>query len=65
MDPQQLADSILLHLQEVTMVKKAILQVAFEIADEYPAQASVLVRAVRGMTTSADKLLGDTMVEDT
>ncbi len=51
---------MLAHLREVAHVKRALLLVARDVADDYPTQAHLLVATMRQLTRSADKLLGDT-----
>ena len=62
-DYSRLDEAVIQHLQEIARVKRALLEVAFVISDEHPAQASLLVRTVKGLTKSADRLLGDTLVD--
>ena len=49
-----------MHLREVAHVKRALLEVARDVSDDYPTQAHLLVATIRQLTRSADKLLGDT-----
>jgi len=63
MDLDNLDDRILDHLRAVAHTKRALLQVAVDITDEFPTQAGVLVSIITSLTRSADKLLGDTVVE--
>lgn len=62
MDEANLESAILEHLHTVAHSKRALLQVAVEIAKDYPVQASTLVSIIRALTRSADMLLGDTAV---
>ena len=62
MADRYLEDSILAHIHVIAHSKRAMLQVALEISDEYPSQAAILVTAISALTRSADKLLGDTNV---
>ena len=62
MHQSDLDSAVILHLQEIAVAKKALLQTAMTISDSYPAEATVLVRVCRGLTRSADRLLGDTSV---
>jgi hypothetical protein len=57
-----LEDSIYEHLKTVALSKRAILQIAQRIANDYPTDAALLVRVITELTRSADKLLGDTSV---
>lgn len=61
MEKQQIEDAILDHLHGIAYCKKAILQVAVTISNEYPSEAGVLLKVIKSMTSSADKLLGDTV----
>lgn len=55
-------DTILDHLREVSYAKRAMFSVAVDIHEDYPSQAHTLLSAVKGLTASANKLLGDTAV---
>lgn len=55
-------DAVLDHLQQVAYVKKAMLQTALRISSEFPSEATTLLRAIKHLTQSADRLLGDTVV---
>ena len=55
-------DTVLEHLREVAAAKQAMLEIALAISDTYPTQAHTLLGMIRGLTRSADKLLGDTTV---
>ena len=55
-------DTVLGHLREVAAAKRAMLEVALNIQDSYPTQAYTLLGVIRGLTQSADRLLGDTVV---
>ncbi len=61
MDLTNIEDAVLEHLQEVAHVKRALLQVAKTIANDYPTEAHVTLTTIRSLTRSADKLLGDTV----
>lgn len=61
---KQHQDAILAHLYEIAAAKRALLEIAMAIHDYFPAQAAVLMTMVRSLTTSADKLLGDTAVTE-
>lgn len=56
-------EAIVKHLREVAHAKRAMLQIVLDIAEDYPSQAVVLVRIVKDLTRSANKLLGDTAVD--
>lgn len=56
-------EAVLRHLHEIAQAKRALLQVALDIADYAPAQATLIINTIKGLTRSADKLLGDTIVE--
>ncbi len=62
LEENRLADAVLAHLQEVARAKRVAIEVAVAIAQEYPLEAADLVRSVKVLTRSADKLLGDTNV---
>lgn len=62
MDHDNIEDRILAHLRTVAHTKRALLQTAVEIADDYPARAGLLLTIIQSLTRSADKLLGDTSV---
>lgn len=62
MDREHLEDAILEHLRNVALTKRAILEVAMTIADDYPTQGRLLLATISALTRSADKLLGDTNV---
>lgn len=64
MNEHDLQDAILEHLREIAVVKKAVMQTAVKIAADYPTDGAVLLRAIRSLTLSADKLLGDTSVTE-
>ena len=55
-------ETVLAHLRVIQASKRAMLQVAVAVEAEHPDQAHLLLRTIRGMTRSADSLLGDTMV---
>lgn len=63
MDHENLDDRILDHLRIIAHTKRALLQVAVDISDEYPTQAGTLIAIITSITRSADKLLGDTNVD--
>lgn len=50
------------HLREVAAAKRGMLDIALEIQADYPTQAHTLLGMIRGLTRSADRLLGDTVV---
>jgi hypothetical protein len=60
MQQNDLDSAVILHLQEIAIAKRALLQIALTINSDYPSEATVLVRACKSLTRSADKLLGDT-----
>lgn len=62
MSDRDTQDAILVHLREVAHVKRAMLQTALKIADDYPTDGVVLLKAIKSLTASADRLLGDTAV---
>lgn len=62
MDRERLDDAILAHLYTIARAKQALLEVARSIRDEHPTEANLLLRTIRELTVSADKLLGDTAV---
>ena len=64
MNDHDIQDAILEHLREVAVVKRAMLQTAVAISDEFPTQGAVLLRAIKAITKSADRLLGDTAVTE-
>lgn len=57
-----LEDSIFDHLKTVAMSKRAMLQIANRIANDYPIEGALLLRVITELTRSADRLLGDTSV---
>lgn len=62
MENDGLDDRILDHLRIVAHTKRALLQVAVDISDDYPTQAGTLIAIITSLTRSADTLLGDTNV---
>lgn len=62
-DLTHVEDAILLHLHEVAHTKRALLEVATKIQGDYPTDAHLLLTTIRTLTRSADKLLGDTVVD--
>ena len=62
MERDDLDDRILDHLRIVAHTKRALLQVAVDISDDYPTQAGTLIAIISSLTRSADQLLGDTNV---
>ena len=55
-------DTVLEHLREIAAAKRGLLQVAVAIAEDFPSEAHTLLSMIHGLTRSADKLLGDTVV---
>lgn len=62
-DRVEIEDAVLLHLHEVAHLKRGMLEVATTIQGDYPTQASLLLVMIRQLTKSADRLLGDTVVD--
>ncbi len=60
-DSRDFEEAVLQHLQEVAHVKRAMLQTAVRISNDYPSDAAVLLRTISALTRSADTLLGDTV----
>lgn len=56
-------DAVLRHLHEVAHLKRGMLEVATAIQPDYPTQASLVLVMIRQLTKSADRLLGDTVVD--
>lgn len=63
-DQHDIQDAILAHLRELAIVKKAMLQTAITVAEEFPGEGAVLLRAIKALTVSANNLLGDTAVTE-
>lgn len=61
-DGDELEDAILGHLRLVAHSKRALLQVAVDISNDFPSQAALIITIITSMTRSADTLLGDTSV---
>lgn len=59
-DKQRLDDAILAHLYIVAKSKQAILEVVRSIRGDFPNEANLLLKTIRGLTKSADSLLSDT-----
>lgn len=62
METEKLESAILAHLHNIALTKRALLEVAINIADEYPTESRLLLSTITGLTRSADTLLGDTNV---
>jgi len=60
MEHEGLDDRILDHLRTIAHTKRALLQIAVDVADDYPTQANTLIYVIASLTRSADMLLGDT-----
>lgn len=56
-------DAVLQHLHEVAHMKRGMLEVATAIQADYPTQARLILVMIRQLTRSADRLLGDTVVD--